>query len=69
MIRVPDGIEVVATAADAAGLDRPPLLVLDRVQEFLDRHGIGKGPLAWQRIGDGQSNITYIIEREDRRAV
>lgn len=69
MIRVPDGIEVVATAADAAGLDRPPLLVLDRVQEFLDEHGIGKGPLAWQRIGDGQSNITYLIEREDRRAV
>ena len=30
---------------------------------------MGDGPLAWQRIGDGQSNITYLIEREDRRVV
>ncbi len=69
MIREPDGVEVVATAADADGLDRPPLLVLDRVRRFLDEHDIGEGPLAWQRIGDGQSNITYLIEREDRRVV
>ena len=69
MIREPDGIEVVATGADTASLDRPPLLILDRVQGFLDEHGIGEEPLAWQRIGDGQSNITYLIGREDRRVV
>ncbi len=65
----PDGVEVVATAADAEGLERPPLLIVDRVVAFLDEHGIGIGPLSWQRIGDGQSNITYLIERGGRRAV
>lgn len=69
MMSEPDGIEVVATAADADALEQPPLLVLDRVQSFLDAHGFGSGPLAWQRIGDGQSNITYLIQREDRRVV
>lgn len=69
MRREPDGIEVVATAADAEGLERPPLLVLDRVSAFLDEQGIGNGPIAWQRIGDGQSNITYLIQRGDQRAV
>ena len=69
MIREPDGLEVVATAADAEGFERPPLLVLDRVEAFFDAQGIGAGPIAWQRIGDGQSNITYLIEREDRQVV
>lgn len=69
MIREPDGTEVVATAAHAEGLERPPLLVLDRVKAFLDSRGIGIGPIAWQRIGDGQSNITYLIERGGRRVV
>lgn len=65
----PDGTEVVATVADAAGLAMPPLLIVDRVAEFLDQHGIGDGPIAWQRIGDGQSNITYLIERGTTRVV
>ncbi|MER7952120.1 phosphotransferase family protein [Streptomyces sp. NPDC096079] len=63
MHSVPDGVEVVASREEARRLDSPPLLVLDTVTGFLDAHGIGSGPLAWQRIGDGQSNITYLIER------
>ena len=63
MQTVPDGTEVVATAADAAALASPPLLVLDAVTAFLDEHHLGTGPLAWARIGDGQSNITYRLER------
>lgn len=59
----PDGNEVVATAAEAAALERPPLLVLDAVTSFLDQSGLGSGSLAWERIGDGQSNITYRITR------
>ncbi|MBP6686006.1 MAG: phosphotransferase family protein [Leucobacter sp.] len=47
----------------------PPLLVLDRVTAFLDAHRIGEGALSWQRIGDGQSNITYLIERSGARVV
>ncbi|UTX52675.1 phosphotransferase family protein [Leucobacter aridicollis] len=61
--------EVVATLADAAGFTMPPLLVLDRVAAFLDEHGIGEGEIAWRRIGDGQSNITYLIDRGDTRVV
>jgi len=59
----PDGVEVVATAAEAANLERPPLLVLDAVEAFLDSHGLGSGPIAWRRIGDGQSNVTYLLRR------
>lgn len=59
----PDGVEVVATAREAQDLVRPPLLVVDTVTDFLDGHGLGAGPLAWERIGDGQSNITYRIHR------
>jgi aminoglycoside phosphotransferase (APT) family kinase protein len=65
----PDGIEVVATADDSALLAQPPFLVLDRVTGFLDEHGIGAGPLSWERIGEGQSNVTYRIRRGDVTAV
>jgi aminoglycoside phosphotransferase (APT) family kinase protein len=69
METTPDGVEVVATAADAAHLAAPPLLVLDRVASFLDEHGIGAGPLAWARIGDGQSNLTYRVRRGEAELV
>ncbi len=61
MHTVPDGVEVVASWDGARHLDSPPLLVLDAVTGFLDAHGIGSGPLGWQRIGDGHSNITYLL--------
>ena len=38
--------DIVETAADAEGLAKPPLLVLDRVRAFLDEHGLGSGDLA-----------------------
>jgi aminoglycoside phosphotransferase (APT) family kinase protein len=63
MDTVPDGVEVVATRQDAERLDAPSLLVLEPLAEFLDTRGIGRGPLAWERIGDGQSNVTYRIRR------
>ncbi|MGA5219747.1 phosphotransferase family protein [Streptomyces cinereoruber] len=69
MHTVPDGVEVVASRDAARHLDSPPLLVLDAVAGFLDAHGIGSGPLAWRRIGDGHSNITYLIERGGDRVV
>jgi len=60
---IPDGIEVVANAADARQLILPPLLVLDALTRFLDVQGIGEGPMLWKRIGDGQSNVTYLLRR------
>lgn len=65
----PDGVEVVATAREAGLLAQPPFLVLDRVTAFLDEHGIGAGPLSWERIGEGQSNVTYRIRRGSVTAV
>lgn len=63
----PDGFDVVATAADAGSM--PPLLVVDTVEKYLDGLGIGDGPLQWQRIGDGQSNVTFLLRRGDRQVV
>lgn len=59
----PDGVEVVTTSEEARSLAIPPLLIVETVSAFLDNHGLGSGPLAWERIGDGQSNITYRLRR------
>ncbi|WP_125610157.1 phosphotransferase family protein [Specibacter cremeus] len=56
--------DVVNTTAEAAALARAPLLILDRVEAFLDAEGLGRGPLNWRRIGDGQSNVTFRIQRD-----
>jgi aminoglycoside phosphotransferase (APT) family kinase protein len=63
-ITEPDGVEVVATSDGTY----QPLLVLDVVADYLDAHGIGSGPLSWKRIGEGQSNITYLMRRGDAAA-
>lgn len=55
--------DVAMTQAEAERMDSPPLLVVDRVEEFLDAAGIGTGPLRWSRIGEGASNVTFRIER------
>jgi aminoglycoside phosphotransferase (APT) family kinase protein len=61
---VPSG-DIVDTAADAEGLPKPPLLVLDRVRTFLDEHGLGAGDVRARRIGEGGgSNFTFLLERD-----
>ncbi|MDX6717160.1 MAG: hypothetical protein QOH30_3718 [Baekduia sp.] len=55
---------IVETAEDAAPLELPPLLVLRPVEAFLDRHGLGSGPLVASPIGDGHSNVTFALRRE-----
>ena len=55
--------DIVATTAEAAKMAAPPLLILDRVEEFLDASGIGSGPVHARRIGQGQSNVTFHIKR------
>jgi len=57
---------VVETAEAARGLALPPLVVLDRLEAFLDEHGLGSGPLRARRIGvPGGSNFTFLLERDD----
>jgi aminoglycoside phosphotransferase (APT) family kinase protein len=62
-------MDVVDTARDAAELQLPPLLVREPLEEFLDAHGIGEGRLDAERIGDGHSNITFLVRRGDARVV
>lgn len=61
--------DVVETAAEAAALRRPPLLVLEPLAAYLDREGLGAGPLAATPIGEGHSNVTFLIERGGDRLV
>jgi aminoglycoside phosphotransferase (APT) family kinase protein len=57
--------DIVETALDGEGLTKPPLLVLDRVQAFLDEHGLGAGDVRAHRIGEGGgSNFTFLLQRE-----
>ena len=37
---LPDGVDVVATRAEAEGMSMPPLLVLDALGEWLDGQGL-----------------------------
>ena len=62
--------DIVASAADAGELSKPPLIVLDRVRAFLDEHALGSGELRARRIGEGGgSNFTFLLERESSRYV
>jgi aminoglycoside phosphotransferase (APT) family kinase protein len=62
--------DIVGTAADAEGLAKPPLLVLDRVRGFLDEHGLGSREVRARRIGEGGgSNFTFLLERGPDRFV
>lgn len=55
--------DIVQTPADGEANSRPPLLVLEPLQAFLDVAGIGVGEIRATPIGEGHSNITYLIER------
>lgn len=61
--------DVVASAEEAAAAERPPLIVLEPLERFLDEHGIGRGPVEASPIGDGHSNVTYELRREDAHVV
>ena len=61
--------DVVASLDDAPA-GRSPLVVLDRLEAFLDGSGLGAGALRVERIGDGGgSNFSFLVERRDERYV
>jgi aminoglycoside phosphotransferase (APT) family kinase protein len=63
-------VDIVVTTEEAEALTRPPLLVLDRLEVFLDRHGLGTGPVRAERIGmGGGSNFSFLLERGGERLV
>ncbi|MEA2295464.1 MAG: hypothetical protein QOE86_3103 [Solirubrobacteraceae bacterium] len=61
--------DIVRAPDDAAGNERPPLLVLDPLLAFLDAHGLGSGEPQFKTIGEGHSNVTYAVTRGDAEFV
>jgi aminoglycoside phosphotransferase (APT) family kinase protein len=61
--------DIVQTPADGHANSRPPLLVLEPLEAFLDAHGLGEGAIEATPIGEGHSNVTYLIGRGDREVV
>jgi aminoglycoside phosphotransferase (APT) family kinase protein len=61
--------DIVQSAADGQANGRPPLLVLEPLAGFLDAHGLGDGEIHAQPIGEGHSNVTYLIVRDGTEMV
>jgi aminoglycoside phosphotransferase (APT) family kinase protein len=61
--------DVVDTPRDAAELEHPPLVVREPLEAYLDERGIGAGRIEVERIGEGHSNITFLVRREEARVV
>jgi aminoglycoside phosphotransferase (APT) family kinase protein len=56
---------IVDTHEDAAALELAPLLIREPLAAFLDEHELapGDGPLEAEPVGEGHSNVTYVIRR------
>jgi aminoglycoside phosphotransferase (APT) family kinase protein len=61
--------DTVRTPAEAANLAQPPLIILDPVEALLDELAIGAGPVTATPLGDGHSNVTYLLTRGTERVV
>jgi len=60
---------IVATRAEAARLGEDPALVLEPLAGFLDGAGLGSGELRAEPIGDGHSNLSFLLRRGADRFV
>jgi len=56
--------DIVDTRQEAEALERPPLLVREPLAAFLDAEGLGAGEIEAEPIGEGHSNVTYLIRRD-----
>ncbi len=61
--------DIVQTPAEGEANSRPPLLVVEPLRAFLDEHSLGEGELRATPIGEGHSNVTYLIERGEHEVV
>ncbi len=61
--------DIVRTASEAENNSRPPLLVLEPLEAFLDERGLGEGAIEAEPIGEGHSNVTYLITRGSTQVV
>jgi aminoglycoside phosphotransferase (APT) family kinase protein len=56
--------EVVDTHEQAGAEVLPPLVVREPLEAYLDSVGLGRGRLEPERIGEGHSNVTYLLRRD-----
>jgi aminoglycoside phosphotransferase (APT) family kinase protein len=61
--------DIVLTYAEGEANERPPLLVLEPLERFLDEAGLGSGPIVATPLGEGHSNVTFGIHRGASRFV
>ncbi|HMS61861.1 MAG TPA: phosphotransferase family protein [Solirubrobacteraceae bacterium] len=61
--------DIVRSHEEGALNERPPLLVLDPLLAFLDAVGLGDGEPEVRPVGDGHSNVTYLVTRGDAEFV
>src|SRR3954471_18587162 len=61
--------EVVDTPEEAREQELEPLIVRGPLERFLDAQGLGSGPLEVERIGEGHSNVTFLVTRSGERFV
>jgi aminoglycoside phosphotransferase (APT) family kinase protein len=62
-------MDIVRTAAEAAVLERPPLIVIDALETWLGDHSLGSGSIEATPLEGGHSNVTIHIRRGDLDAV
>jgi aminoglycoside phosphotransferase (APT) family kinase protein len=62
-------VDIVDTPEQAERQELAPLIVREPLAAYLDAHGLGSGELRAERIGEGHSNVTYLIERDGERFV
>jgi aminoglycoside phosphotransferase (APT) family kinase protein len=60
---------IVDTPEEAAALELAPLLVRRPLEAHLDAHGLGTGPIDAEPVGEGHSNVTYLVRRGDAEYV
>ncbi|MEX0992763.1 MAG: phosphotransferase family protein [Solirubrobacterales bacterium] len=62
--------DIVETPEQAQLLELPPLVITDTLASYLSEQLPGDdAPLGFERIGDGHSNITYLVTRGSDRFV
>jgi aminoglycoside phosphotransferase (APT) family kinase protein len=55
--------EVVDTHEEAQAEELPPLIVREPLERYLERQELGNGRVEPERIGEGHSNVTYLLRR------
>lgn len=62
--------DVVETAADAERAELPPLIIRENLEHYLAEHlPADEVKVQLERIGEGHSNITYLVTRGEDRCV